>query len=83
MFELGNYLAKYRNLEPPQASVTRLLVEIVRDECGVTLEEGMVSIRNSTAFLSCHPALRSELRLCAPRVLAELQRRGVRLSKIS
>jgi hypothetical protein len=80
---LSDYLAKYKNLAPPEASAKRLLIDTVRSECGIALKDSEVSIRNNVAFITCHPAVRSELRLCSGRVLTVLQKQGVRLSKLT
>jgi hypothetical protein len=80
---LKDYLSKYKNLEPPEASAKRLFIQVVKDECGLEIEPEQVSIRNGNAFIQCHPALRSELRLCATRVLGTLQQQGVRIGRIT
>ncbi len=82
MHELHQYLAKYKHLEPPEASSKRILIEVVRDECGVELDASMVTVRNCTLFLTCHPAQKSEIRLAAPHIISALTDRGVRIAKI-
>ncbi len=79
----SSYLAKYARLEPPQASTKKLLVQVIRDECGITLTERSVSLSRGGAILSCHPTERSELARCVPQILTLLQHEhNVRLSFI-
>lgn len=81
MHGLADYLNKYRNLEPPEASIRKVLCSVILSECGITLEPSSITIRNGGATISCHPAMRSELSLCVPEVLHTLrERHNVRLS---
>lgn len=81
MEPLSLFFAKYRSLEPPQASVARLVCAAIRDECGITLGEKEIRIVQGGVQLSCHPVVRSEIALCAPRVLATIRSvHGIRLS---
>lgn len=81
METVTSYLAKYAKLVPPEGSKKKLLIRVVRDECGVSLEEHAIRLQGGGAFLSCHPTIRTEIALCAPSVLATLHREhGVRLA---
>lgn len=75
MDELVKYLARYKNLQPPQASKVKLVIQAVQDECGVTLIEKNVSIRRGGVVLSCHPTVRSELLQCAPQIITTLHKK--------
>lgn len=70
---LQDYLSKYRNLTPPQASKAKLIAEVVLDECGIMLDCSDISIRRGGAVLSCHPVERSEIMRRVPVVLEVLQ----------
>lgn len=78
-----DYLHKYRTLVPPQASKTRLVAEVVMDECGVLLEHSAITIRRGGVVLSCHPVERSEIIRHVPVLLEVLRtKHNVRLSFI-
>ncbi len=80
---LGAYLARYRSLEPPHASMARMVCAVVRDECGITLSEKELRFTQGGVLLSCHPVVRSEVVVHAPRILAILrEKHGVRLSHV-
>ena len=79
----GDYLAKYRTLVPPEASVRRALIATIRDECGIDLTEREVVIKNSGAMIASHPTVRSEVVRMAPRILTVLrEHHAMRLSFI-
>lgn len=78
---LCTYLEKYKRLMPPERHVAKLVARVVRDECGIALDEAAVTLRRGGAFLTCHPVERSEVLRSAPRILDLLQREHqIRLS---
>ena len=80
---LQKYLDKYKALAPPETSKCKILAAIIRDECGVTVEEKEISIRGGGVYLKCHPALKGEIRMCAPRILSALhQHHSIHISFI-
>jgi hypothetical protein len=78
---LGQYLSKYKDLTPPDASAKKALVALIHDVCGIHITEKAITIRYGGANIRCHPTERSEIARCAPRILHELQHTyNVRLS---
>ncbi len=83
MYELQQYLQKYRTLAPPEASVRKVLALVLKDECGLDLQERDFTLQQGGVFVSCHPTLRSELMRIAPRILTTLHNtHNIRLSFI-
>ncbi|HCC05566.1 TPA: hypothetical protein DEP58_04700 [Patescibacteria group bacterium] len=83
MEELKTYLARYKNLKAPHASTIKLLIQTVNDECGITLIEKNVSIRQGGVVLSCHPTVRSELLQNSTHIISLLHKKyNVRISFI-
>jgi len=72
MRELQNFLARYKNLTPPEGSKKKVLIETLYRECGVSFKEKDLTFRGGGVTLSCHPITRSEVIQCAPRVLEVL-----------
>ena len=72
MQELRSYLSKYLHLTPPEATKKKVLIDVIRKECGILLEEKEIVIVGGGVRLSCHPTVRSELARCAPQVLRTL-----------
>ena len=70
-----NYLSKYSQLTPPQATRTRLVVEVIQDECGITLPIQHIEIRRGGVVLTCHPTVRCELMRHVPTVLEVLHKK--------
>lgn len=80
---IKKYLKRHTGLTPPQASAKRLCIEAIQDECGISLEEKEITIRNGGVHLSCHPTVRSEVVHNAPSILSTLcQKHNVRISYI-
>jgi hypothetical protein len=83
MYELQQYLQKYRTLAPPEASVRKVLLSVLKDECGLEFEEQSFTLQQGGVFVSCHPTVRSELLRMAPRILNTLHHvHNIRLSFI-
>ncbi len=80
---IGSYLDKYKHIKPPESSKRKVLVEVVRAECGVLLKESEVMITRGGVRLSCHPTVRSEIARHAPVILDVLHKRhGVHIAFI-
>ncbi len=80
---IKKYLRRHKGLVPPQESAKRLCIEIIQNECGISLGEKELSIRNGGVHLSCHPTVRSEVIHNAPIILSTLcQKHNVRISYI-
>ena len=58
---LQAYLAKYKNLTPPEASKIRCIAKVIENECGILLPESTLLLRRGGVFAECHPAIKSEL----------------------
>ncbi len=83
MDSVVTFLSKYKNLKPPEESTKKIILQIIKDECGLCLEKKDVSLKQGGVFLTCHPAVRSELIRCVPRILNTLQKdHNIRLSYI-
>lgn len=80
---VGKFLDRYKHLTPPEGSKRKVLCDVIRHECGIVVDEKSITIRGNGAYLSCHPTLRGEIRLCAPRVLTQLhQQHNIHLAFI-
>ncbi len=74
MDELSSYLDKYKHLVPPEASKSKVLIDVVYKECGIALKEGDIKIVHNGVHLTCHPTVRSELSRCTPQILKALHK---------
>lgn len=66
---LGSYLDKYKHIKAPESSKRKVLVEVVRTECGISLKESEVMITRGGIRLACHPTVRSEIARHTPNIL--------------
>jgi hypothetical protein len=83
MDDIGKYLRKYATLTPPQGTKKKLLAELFRSECGVTLSENQIRLQKEGVFLDCHPAVRTEIQRHAPHLISILlERHNTRITFI-
>jgi len=75
MKELRTYLDKYKSLTPPEASISKIFLDVVYRECGLQLTTHHIRLVRGGVHLECHPTMRSELLTCAPRVLRILHKK--------
>lgn len=76
--QLGNLLARYRAiLKPPQASVEKECLVVIKDVTGIELRSHQVSytVSTRTLVLKTPSLLRSELMLHRQAILLELKKR--------
>ncbi len=76
--QLGNLLARYKNLfKPPQATVEKECIAVIAELCGVTLLPHQVEYRVATRTLQLKAPslLRSELKMKSQLILDELVKR--------
>jgi hypothetical protein len=64
---------KYATLTPPEGSKKRVVIEMVKKECGITVQECDIRIGNGGVFLSCHPIERAEIMRSSPTILQRLR----------
>lgn len=80
---LKKFLGKYKHLVPPEMSKKKALTTVIKNECGVVIEETNITLRGTGVFIHCHPTLRGEIRLCTPRILEALNNQyNIRISFI-
>lgn len=56
---LQNFLSRYKNLIPTSRVIKEVVVRVVGNECGISLEENQVDVRNSIVYLRIPPSARS------------------------
>jgi len=73
MFNIGDYLSKFKNITPPDKFVKDELVAVVKDVVGVEIEKDDIDVRNGTVFLSVDPIIKNEIFLRKKEVLESLR----------
>ena len=80
---VSKYLKKYKALAPPEGLKKKTVLQTIQSECGIQLNEKQLRFSGNGLFINCHPTIRSELRMCAPRVLRVLvEQHNLRLAFI-
>jgi hypothetical protein len=73
MFNIGDYLSKFKNITPPDKFVKDELVLVVKEIVGVEIEKGDIDVRNGTIFLSVDPIVKNEIFLRKAEVMENLK----------
>jgi hypothetical protein len=76
MKRVGDLFAKYRDkIKPPQASVEKVCVAVIKDVTGfeVTLEQVTYTVSTRTVSLQVPSVLKSELRFYQQQILEQLR----------
>lgn len=73
MFNISDYLAKFKNITPPDKFVKDELVVVVKDVVGIDIEKSDIDVRNGTIFLSIDPIVKNEIFLKKAEVLESLR----------
>jgi hypothetical protein len=66
------YLERFKNLLPPDDQLKTLLVEIIKEECGVSLEKKSITVSRWSVFVKAPAAAKSEIYLHREQILERL-----------
>jgi hypothetical protein len=56
-----SFLEKYKLFTPPDISLRKTVVEIIRDITGISLSVKNISVRNKIVYISASPLYKSEI----------------------
>jgi hypothetical protein len=73
MFNISDYLSRFKNITPPDKFVKDELVAVVKDVIGVEIKKDNIDVRNGTIFLSVDPIIKNEIFLKKAEVLESLR----------
>lgn len=61
MFNIGNFLEKFKNITPPDKFVKDVLIGVVKDTVNIDIEKDNIDVRNGTIFITVDPIIKSEI----------------------
>ena len=73
MFNIGNFLEKFKNITPPDKFVKEVLIDVVKDVVSVEIEKDNIDVRNGTIFISVDPIIKNEIFLKKSEVMENLK----------
>ena len=76
--QLGNLIERYKKiLKPPQASVEKVAIDVIKELCGITLQPTQISYIVSSRILAIKApsVIRSELLRQSGEIMVELRNR--------
>lgn len=75
MFNIGNFLEKFKNIAAPDKFVKDVLIIVIKDAVGVEVEKDDISVRNGTIFLSIDPVIKNEIILKKNEIMKNLTKK--------
>lgn len=73
MFNIGNFLEKFKNITPPDKFVKEVLIDVVKDIVDIEIEKDNIDVRNGTIFISVDPIIKNEIFLKKSEVMENLK----------
>lgn len=73
MFNIGNFLEKFKNITPPDKFVKDVLISVVKETTNIDIEKDNIDVRNGTIFISVDPIIKNEIFLKKGEVLENLR----------
>lgn len=74
MFNIDDFLNKFKNLTPPDNEVREKVIEIIKNEINITIDKKNISIRNNSIFIKTKPIIKNELFINKEKLLHELKK---------
>lgn len=66
------FLERFKNLLPPDDQLKTLLVEIIKEECGVPLDKKSITVNRWSVFVKAPAAAKNEIYLHQEKILERL-----------
>lgn len=77
MKDFSEYLKKFTFLLKDKTAEIRVLIQIIEEVTGATLEEKHLTIKNGTLFISASPLLKNKIYMSKETILSLCKERGV------
>lgn len=75
MFNISDFLEKFKNITPPDKFIKDELIGAVRDIVCIDIKKDDINVRLGTVFLSVDPIIKNEIFLRKKEVLESLKER--------
>ncbi|MEK7589931.1 MAG: hypothetical protein AAB475_01620 [Patescibacteria group bacterium] len=75
MFNIGNYLVKFKNITPPDKFVKEIFIDVVKETTNIKIEKDSINVRKGTIFLSVDPIVKNEIFLKKTEVMESLKKK--------
>lgn len=75
MFNISQYLQKFRNLTSYEGQVKDAAVAVLKEQCGVETERDAIDYRNKKVFIRAHPLIKNEVAMHKKTILPQLRAR--------
>lgn len=75
MFNIGNFLERFKNITPPDKFVKDVFIYVVKDAVNIEIEKDDLDVRNGTIFISIDPIIKSEIFLKKNEIMKNLTKK--------
>lgn len=72
MFNISNFLEKFKNITPPDKFVKDVLISVVKEVANIDIEKDNIDVRNGTIFISVDPIIKNEIFLRKSEIMQNL-----------
>lgn len=72
MFNIGNFLEKFRNITPPDKFVKDVLIDVVKETANIDIEKENLDVRNGVIFISIDSIIKNEIFLKKAEIMKNL-----------
>lgn len=72
MFNIGNFLEKFKSITPPDKFVKDGLVSVVKETTNIEIEKENIDVRNGTIFITADPIIKNEIFLKKGEIMQSL-----------
>lgn len=72
MFNIGNFLEKFKNITPPDKYVKEVFITVVKSVVGIEIEKEDLDVRNGVIFISADPIVKNEIFLKKSEIMKNL-----------
>jgi len=74
MFNIGDFLIKFKNLTPPDQIVKNIFLNIIYKKLDIKIPKKNISLKNNTLYLKINPIIKNEIFLHKESILKELKK---------
>jgi len=74
---IGDYLAKFKNLSSPDTFIKTKCIKVIQDEFKITLQKNDISVSGGVLYIKTRGALKSEIYMRKATLLRALEKEGV------
>ena len=77
MFRIDSYLARFKNLTPPEDVVVDICIPAIFDVCGITLKRHEITVQRNIVSITTNPVVKHEILIKKAEILRRIQEKAM------